>query len=74
MAKKRLEKGTYGAWNNGMDLTIALSFTPNFSPLGFIRRGIRLWLTAELRTIFSRSKTASIMEPMLGTQEAKLAM
>lgn len=74
MAKKRLEKGTYGAWNNGMDLTIALSFTPNFSPIGFIRRGIRLWLTAELRTIFSRSKTASVMEPMLRTQEAKVAM
>jgi len=74
MAKKRLAKGTYGAWNNGMDLTIALSYTPNFSPLGFIRWGIRLWLMAELRTIFGRTKTASAIEAMPMTQEAKVAM
>lgn len=74
MAKKRLAKGTYGAWNNGMDLTIGLSYTPNFSPLGFMRWGIRLWLMAELRTIFGRAKSAPAMATMPMPQKAEVAM
>ncbi|HEY1081278.1 MAG TPA: NAD(P)/FAD-dependent oxidoreductase [Prosthecobacter sp.] len=55
MAKKRLAKGTYGAWNNGMDLTLGQSYTPDFSALRFLRWGIRLWFMAELRTLFGRA-------------------
>jgi flavin-dependent dehydrogenase len=58
MARKRLTKGTYGAWNNGMDLTLSQSYSPNFTALRFLRWGIRLWLMAELRTIFGKPKPA----------------
>lgn len=54
MAKKRLARGTYGAWNRGMDLTLGQSYTPDFSALRFLRWGVRLWLMAELRTLFGR--------------------
>lgn len=54
MAKKRLAKGTYGAWNTGMDLTLGQSYTPDFSAFRFLRWGIRLWFMAEMRTIFGR--------------------
>ncbi len=64
MAKKRLAKGTYGAWNNGMDLTLGQSYTPNLTAFRFLRWGIRLWLVAELRTIFSRAKAVPVMESM----------
>ncbi|TDU81757.1 flavin-dependent dehydrogenase [Prosthecobacter fusiformis] len=55
MAKKRQAKGTYGAWNTGMDLTLGQSYTPDFSALRFLRWGTRLWLMAELRTLFGRA-------------------
>ncbi|HCN29043.1 MAG TPA: NAD(P)/FAD-dependent oxidoreductase [Verrucomicrobiales bacterium] len=61
LAKTRLAKGTYGAWNNGMDFTLKVSFSPNFSTLRFLRWGIRLWLMAELRTLFG--KAPSCAEP-----------
>ncbi|MCA1963609.1 MAG: NAD(P)/FAD-dependent oxidoreductase [Prosthecobacter sp.] len=54
MAEKRWAKGTYGAWNNGMDLTLSQSYSPNFSAFMFLRWGLRLWLMAELRTLFGR--------------------
>jgi len=57
MAKKRWEKGTYGAWNNGMDLTLGQSYSPNLSAFMFLRWGVRLWLMAELRTLFARAKS-----------------
>lgn len=63
LAKKRLAKGTYGAWNNGMDLTLGQSYTPNYSAFAFLRWGLRLLLMAELRTFFSRSK--KVAEPDL---------
>ena len=56
MAKKRWEKGTYGAWNTGMDLTLGQSYSPNFSAFMFLRWGVRLWIMAELRTLFSRRR------------------
>lgn len=62
MAKRRLAKGTYGAWNNGMDLTLGQSYTPDLSAFRFLRWGIRLWLMAELRTLFG--KTPKIMPAM----------
>jgi flavin-dependent dehydrogenase len=74
MAKKRLTKGTYGSWNNGMDLTLGQSYSPNFTALRFLRWGIRLWLVAELRTLFGRAKTVSLMEPASAGKEAKVAM
>lgn len=74
MAKKRLAKGTYGAWNNGMDLTIGQSYSPNLTALRFLRWGIRLWLTAELRTIFGRAKAVPMTEAVPMGQEAKAAM
>lgn len=65
MAKKRLAKGTYGLWNTGMDLTLGQSYTPDFSALRFLRWGIRLWLVAELRTIFGKApKTMPAMAEM----------
>ncbi|MCW0220286.1 MAG: NAD(P)/FAD-dependent oxidoreductase [Prosthecobacter sp.] len=65
MAKKRMAKGTYGAWNTGMDLTLGQSYTPDFTALRFLRWGIRLWLMAELRTLFGKSpKKMSVMEEM----------
>lgn len=74
LAKKRLAKGTYGAWNNGMDLTIGQSYTPNFTALRFLRWGIRLWLMAELRTIFGRAKTAPEMASAPMGKEAEAVM
>jgi hypothetical protein len=64
MAKKRLAKGTYGAWNTGMDLTLGQSYSPNLTAFRFLRWGIRLWLTAELRTLFARPKKAPQTQPM----------
>ncbi|MDZ4288819.1 MAG: NAD(P)/FAD-dependent oxidoreductase [Prosthecobacter sp.] len=68
MAKKRLTKGTYGAWNTGMDLTLGQSYSPNFTALRFLRWGIRLWLLAELRTLFAKPQaqpeTAMAPSPM----------
>jgi len=55
MAKKRLAKGTYGAWNTGMDLTLGQSYTPDLTAFRFLRWGIRLWLMAELRTLFGKA-------------------
>lgn len=67
MARKRLAKGTYGAWNNHMDLTLGVSYTPNFSALKFLRWGTRLWLMAELRTLFAKApaiEAEKSMSPM----------
>ncbi len=67
MAKKRLVKGTYGAWNTGMDLTLGQSYTPDFTAFRFLRWGVRLWLMAELRTLFGRASKkmpATAEEPM----------
>jgi len=74
MAKKRWAKGTYGAWNNGMDLTLGQSYSPNFSAFMFLRWGIRLWLMAELRTFFSKPKKAAQTEPMPMGKEAEVAL
>jgi flavin-dependent dehydrogenase len=63
MAKKRLEKGTYGAWNRGMDLTLGQSYSPNLTAFRFLRWGTRLWLMAELRTFFARPKKQSQTMP-----------
>ncbi|HYF37824.1 MAG TPA: NAD(P)/FAD-dependent oxidoreductase [Prosthecobacter sp.] len=73
MAKKRLAKGTYGAWNNGMDLTLGQSYSPNFTALRFLRWGIRLWLMAELRTLFGKGdpQKAMVANPMPVGEEAK---
>lgn len=64
LAKIRLAKGTYGAWNNGMDFTLKESFSPNFSALRFLRWGLRLWLMAELRTFFGRAPAEPVQVPM----------
>ena len=64
LAKKRLAKGTYGAWNTGMDLTLSVSYTPNFSPLKFLRWGIRLLIMAELRTLFGKAPKMEAMDSM----------
>lgn len=64
LAKIRLAKGTYGAWNNGMDFTLKESFSPNFSALRFLSWGIRLWLMAELRTLFGRAHARTAPMPM----------
>lgn len=64
LAKIRLAKGTYGAWNNGMDFTLKESFSPNFSALRFLRWGIRLWLMAELRTFLGRAPAQVAALPM----------
>ncbi|MBV6498648.1 MAG: hypothetical protein CJBNEKGG_00876 [Prosthecobacter sp.] len=76
MAKKRLAKGTYGAWNTGMDLTLGQSYSPNFSAFMFLRWGVRLWIMAELRTLFSRArpKPGLSTEPVPMTGEAGAVM
>jgi hypothetical protein len=56
MANKRWDKGIYGTWNTGMDLTLTQSYSPNFSALMFLRWGIGLWLMAEWRTLFGKRK------------------
>lgn len=56
MANKRWDKGIYGTWNTGMDLTLTQSYSPNFSALMFLRWGIGLWLIAEWRTLFGKRK------------------
>ncbi len=78
MAKKRRAKGTYGAWNTGMDLTLGQSYTPDFSAFRFLRWGTRLWLMAELRTIFGKPKkmpmTAKSPMPEMDMSDSSLAM
>jgi len=69
MAKKRLARGTYGAWNRGMDLTLGQSYTPDFSALRFLRWGVRLWLMAELRTLFGR-RPGLAAQPAVAPQPA----
>ncbi len=68
MARKRLAKGTYGAWNNGMDLTLGNSYSPNFTALRFLRWGTRLWIMAELRTIFARAPKTVPMPAMVSEE------
>jgi flavin-dependent dehydrogenase len=64
LAKKRLAKGTYGAWNNHMDLTLGVSYTPNFSALKFLRWGLRLLIMAELRTLFGKAPKNEMEDTM----------
>jgi flavin-dependent dehydrogenase len=74
MAKKRLAKGTYGAWNTGMDLTLGQSYSPNFSAFMFLRWGLRLLLMAELRTLFGKARPAMAEASMPMAGEAKMAV
>lgn len=62
MADKRRAKGTYGAWNTGMDLTLGQSYTPDFATFfRFLRWGLRLWLMAEWRTRFGKPMAQKTM-------------
>ena len=67
MADKRRAKGTYGAWNTGMDLTLGQSYTPDLSAMRFLRWGIRLWLMAEWRTWFGRAPQTGMARESAGT-------
>lgn len=66
MADKRWAKGTYGTWNTGMDLTLAQSYSPNFSAFRFLRWGLCLWLMAEWRTLFVNGKRKNGSNGSLG--------
>ncbi len=52
LAKKRLALGTYGEMNIGQNFTFAQAMSPDSAAIKFLWRGIKVWLRAELRTLW----------------------
>jgi len=60
LAHKKIAAGTYGNKNLGHDFLIPQSFTPGVPALKLLMKGIRFWLTAEVRYLFTRPAAVAV--------------
>jgi hypothetical protein len=65
LAQRKIAAGTYGARNAGWRLLVP-GFAPEPSTLKLLARGLRRWLVAELRSVFSprrRTGESQVVSP-----------
>ena len=74
LAHKKIAAGTYGNKNLDHDFLIGQSFTPGGPALKLLLKGIRFWLTTEVRYLFTRpaarAEEPSVSNPLPSEMKA----